>query len=157
MLPCIRNPRSSPTLPTNGQVGAPFALREFASGVKVVQSSSHSDEAVCKRISELVAPQPAGSGAAGSVAGSAADAAPLGPAAASAAAMAELEAALLASLGPSITRLEVAVSLGLPLAVAGEHLRMAEARGVVCRDDGPEGLRYWRNFFPDFADSSAAA
>lgn len=136
---------------------APFALREFASGVKVVQSLSHSDEVVCKRIGDMVAPQPAGAASASCAAGAAAGAAPLGPAAASAAAMAEGDAALLASLGPSITRLEVAVGLGVPIAVAGEHLRMAEARGVVCRDDGPEGLRYWRNFFPDFADSSAAA
>lgn len=123
----------------------------------MVQSLSHSDEVVCKRIGDMVAPQPAGAASASCAAGAAAGAAPLGPAAASAAAMAEGDAALLASLGPSITRLEVAVGLGVPIAVAGEHLRMAEARGVVCRDDGPEGLRYWRNFFPDFADSSAAA
>ncbi|KAL4422699.1 hypothetical protein ABPG75_008896 [Micractinium tetrahymenae] len=139
------------------QIRAPFALREFASGVKVVQSLSHSDEAVCKRIAEMVAPQPAGATSAAAAAAAGGAAPPLAPAAASAAAMAEGEAALLASLGPSLTRLQVAVGLGVPLAVAGEHLRMAEARGVVCRDDGPEGLRYWRNFFPDFADSSAAA
>ncbi len=66
------------------------------------------------------------------------------------------EGLLLAGLGPSITRVEVAVRLALPVPIAGEHLRMAEARGVLCRDDGPEGLRYFRNFFAD-ADLVAAA
>lgn len=33
---------------------------------------------------------------------------------------------------------------------------MAEARGVLCRDEGPEGLRFWRNFFDDFSPSAAA-
>ena len=30
-----------------------------------------------------------------------------------------------------------------------EHLAAAEARGALCRDDGPEGLRFFRNFFAD--------
>ncbi|EFN52457.1 hypothetical protein CHLNCDRAFT_12611, partial [Chlorella variabilis] len=90
------------------KIRAPYTLREFASGVKVVQAASHSDDAVCRRLAEMV---------------------------------------LLATLGPSITRTEVAVRLAMPVPVAGEHLRMAEARGVLCRDDGPEGLRYFRNFF----------
>lgn len=153
--PSASLPARPPVCP---QIRAPFALREFASGVKVIQSLSHSDEAICRRITELVAPQPARASRAGAegaagIAGAAAQSA----AVASSAAMAEGEAALLATLGPSLTRVEVAVSLGVPVAIAGEHLMMAEARGVVCRDEGPEGLRYWRNFFPDFADSSAAA
>lgn len=120
------------------KIQAPHALREFSSGVKVIQSASHSDEAICRRIAQLVAAQPASSAHASSAhaAGTPAGAA---------------EAALLCTLGPSITRLEVALSLAVPLAIAGEHLSMAEAQGVVCRDDSSEGLRYFRNFFPDFA------
>ena len=125
------------------QIRAPFALREFASGVKVVQSASHSDDAVCSRLAAMVQPQPqlqptaAGEGSA--------DAAVAGPAAVADAA----DAALLGTLGAAITRTEVAVTLGVPVAIAGEHLRMAEGRGVLCRDDGPEGLRFFRNFFSD--------
>jgi hypothetical protein len=37
-------------------------LREFASGVKVLQSSSHSEANVCKRIAELVRVKPGGVG-----------------------------------------------------------------------------------------------
>ena len=30
-----------------------------------------------------------------------------------------------------------------------DFLLTAELRGVLCRDDGPEGLRFFRNFFLD--------
>ena len=33
---------------------------------------------------------------------------------------------------------------------------MAEAAGVVCRDDGPQGLCFYRNFFADEAAATAA-
>ena len=155
-------------------MGAPLALREFASGVKVVQSASHSDDAVCRRLAEMARPRPAGevpaAGAGSSnseaaavpapvhVAGddeAAAAAATVGTAAAAAAAGAGREqqageaSELLASLGPALTRVEVAVALNVSVAVAGEHLRTAEARGVLCRDEGPHGLVYYRNFFAD--------
>ena len=38
-------------------------------------------------------------------------------------------------------------ALAISLPVAREHLLTAEIRGVLCRDDGPEGLRFYRNFF----------
>jgi ESCRT-II complex subunit VPS36 len=133
------------------QIRAPLSLREFASGVKVVQADSHSDEAICRRLAQMVQPAPT---AAAAQPRQGEEGAPGGPATSSAAAMAENDGALLAALGPSITSTEVAVGLGVPVPIAGEHLRTAEARGVLCRDDGPEGLRFFRNFF---ADASLAA
>lgn len=55
----------------------------------------------------------------------------------------------LQGLGRPLTSSDVAAALSIPLAIASEHLLAAEARGVLCRDDGPEGLRFFRNFFSD--------
>jgi hypothetical protein len=52
-----------------------------------------------------------------------------------------------AVLGPGTTRAEVAMAFGVPLPIAGEYLTGAEAAGLLCRDDGPDGLRFFRNFF----------
>lgn len=52
-------------------------------------------------------------------------------------------------LGPAVTSSDVASALTVPLPIAAEHLLTAENRGVLCRDDGPEGLRFFRNFFAD--------
>ena len=52
-------------------------------------------------------------------------------------------------LGPAVTASNVAGALTIPLAIASEHLLTAEGRGVLCRDDGPEGLRFFHNFFND--------
>lgn len=59
-------------------------------------------------------------------------------------------------LGPALTAGEVAAALHVPMPIATEHMRTAEAAGVLCRDDGPEGLRFFRNFFNDPALLSAA-
>ena len=50
-------------------------------------------------------------------------------------------------LGPGVGPAEVSVALGLPIALAQEALLVAEMQGVLCRDDGPEGLRFYWNFF----------
>ncbi len=52
-------------------------------------------------------------------------------------------------LGKSLTASDVAAALSVPLAIASEHLLAAESHGALCRDDGPEGLRFYRNFFAD--------
>ena len=52
-------------------------------------------------------------------------------------------------LGRSLTASDVAAALSVPLAIASEHLLAAESHGSLCRDDGPEGLRFYRNFFVD--------
>ena len=50
-------------------------------------------------------------------------------------------------LGPALSPSDVAQALQVPLAIAQEHLLLAEGAGMLCRDDGPEGLRFFRNFF----------
>lgn len=60
-------------------------------------------------------------------------------------------------LGPGISATDVASSMSVPLAVAAEHLVTAEGAGVLCRDDGPEGLRFFRNFFTGEGEVSVGA
>jgi ESCRT-II complex subunit VPS36 len=91
--------------------GVQLRLRQFASGVTVVQGPQHSDAQVCSRLAQLVAP-PAGGG-----------------------------------LGKGITTTDAAAALQVPLGIAAEHLLLAEARGVLVRDDSPSGLCFFRNFF----------
>lgn len=57
-------------------------------------------------------------------------------------------------LGPAVTASDVASALMIPLPIASEHLLTAENRGVLCRDDGPEGLRFFRNFLTDIATAA---
>ncbi|GBF96332.1 hypothetical protein Rsub_09402 [Raphidocelis subcapitata] len=116
------------------QLGLPLRLRRFASGVVVVQSAAHTDAALCARIGELVRGGDGGSGGSGGDGGGGA-----------------------AGLGPSLSASAVGVALGLPVTLAREALLVAEAAGVVCRDDGPEGLRFFRNFFGDPGTAAAAA
>jgi ESCRT-II complex subunit VPS36 len=40
---------------------------------------------------------------------------------------------------------DVAQHLGLTPAITKEYLLAAEARAVLCRDDAPDGLRFYRN------------
>ncbi|KAK9867588.1 hypothetical protein WJX84_011841 [Apatococcus fuscideae] len=54
-------------------------------------------------------------------------------------------------LGPALSASDVAQALHVPLAIAQEHLLLAENAGVLCRDDGPEGLRFFNNFFLEVA------
>jgi ESCRT-II complex subunit VPS36 len=109
-------------------------LRQYASGVTVVQSLDHDEAALTSKIKHLVAPRST----------------PVNPGQTSI----DLESPgspgwLLCHLGPGVAAPEVSAALGLPLALAREALLVAEAAGVVARDDGPEGLRFYRNFFPD--------
>lgn len=173
-------------LPPVPQAGLPLSLRTFGSGLVAVQSGQHSDDAVCGRIRDLTQPQalsfaqPLPSSAQQQLsltsvdggdfqqqqeqeeqAAQAARERQLGAALGSlqlrhSPSSATLAASILASLGPSITASDVARALGVATSVASEHLLLAEARGVVCRDEGPEGLRFFRNFFPTATFTSAA-
>jgi ESCRT-II complex subunit VPS36 len=40
---------------------------------------------------------------------------------------------------------------GLPPGIAREHLLSAESAGKLCRDDAPDGLRFFDNKFKAFA------
>eukprot|EP01025_Chloroclados_australasicus_P051888 TRINITY_DN6043_c0_g2_i1.p1 TRINITY_DN6043_c0_g2~~TRINITY_DN6043_c0_g2_i1.p1 ORF type:complete len:536 (-),score=76.62 TRINITY_DN6043_c0_g2_i1:243-1778(-) len=51
--------------------------------------------------------------------------------------------------GVAVTSNQVAQKMGVPVSIAQEHLLLAEKKLVLCRDDGPEGLRFFRNFFMD--------
>lgn len=53
--------------------------------------------------------------------------------------------------GPAITAAEVAAAFSVPITIAAQHLGTAESKAILCRDDGPEGLRYFRNFFEEIA------
>ncbi|CAM1511693.1 Fc.00g092060.m01.CDS01 [Cosmosporella sp. VM-42] len=48
--------------------------------------------------------------------------------------------------GRGVTAQEAAERFGWSLGVAEEELRMAEERGALCREDGLEGLKFWKNY-----------
>ena len=122
------------------QVGLPLRLRKFPSGVMVVQGAQFSDTQLCSNIEQLLQRK--------SQAGAAAAAATATP---------ELHyrpsaggsSSFVAGLGPALSAADVSAALLLPLTLAKEALLVAEAAGVLCRDDGPEGLRFFRNFFKE--------
>lgn len=51
--------------------------------------------------------------------------------------------------GRGVTAQEAAQHFGWSVGVAAEELEMAEDRGVLCREEGIEGVRFWRNHFDD--------
>lgn len=60
--------------------------------------------------------------------------------------------------GRGVTAQETAQRFGWSVGVASEELEMAEEKGVLCRDEGVEGLRFWENFIvdedtPDFSQA----
>ena len=89
----------------------------FPSGVAVIQDHSWSDDAVCSAILDV-----------------------LGNAATDA-------ATADASLGRGLSCTQYAVEASVPVAVATEQLLLAERTGFLCRDDGPTGLYFYRNWF----------
>jgi ESCRT-II complex subunit VPS36 len=107
------------------KVGVPLRLRELPSGAKVIQAASHDEDAMCKKLTELALMGTGGS----------ADAIDGG--------------CWVEDIGPGISRTEAAANLKVGLGVAGEYLEAAEERRLLCRDEGPEGTRYYRNFFFD--------
>ncbi|KAF2805642.1 Vps36-domain-containing protein [Mytilinidion resinicola] len=48
--------------------------------------------------------------------------------------------------GRGVTAQEVAERFGWSVGVASEELEMAEERGVLCREQGLDGLRFWENW-----------
>ncbi|KAK3162261.1 hypothetical protein QOZ80_1BG0087500 [Eleusine coracana subsp. coracana] len=93
------------------KVDVPVMLRKFDSGVKVIQTKTHSDEEVFARISSL----------------------------------AQKPDNLQKGISPS----DAAFTLGIAPALAKEHLQNAENKGLLCRDDSPDGLRFFINLFND--------
>ena len=50
-----------------------------------------------------------------------------------------------------VGRTEVAAALDVSLTLAQSYLEMSERNGLLCRDEGPEGLRFFENFFEHIA------
>lgn len=100
------------------QAGLPLRLRKFPSGVIVVQGSQFSDTQLCKNMEQLLQHKSQGG-----------------------------SSSVVAGLGPALSAAHVSAALMLPMTLAKEALLVAESSGVLCRDDGPEGLRFFRNFF----------
>ncbi|KAK3389353.1 EAP30/Vps36 family-domain-containing protein [Podospora didyma] len=50
------------------------------------------------------------------------------------------------AFGRGVTARDAAERFGWSIGVAEEELEMAEDRGVLCREEGIEGLRFWENF-----------
>jgi ESCRT-II complex subunit VPS36 len=133
-------------------LGLPIRLRRLPSGVLVLQSTAFSDEELCRRIQELVDydQEEAEEEEQGGVEAGEED---------------EEEEQQQrrqrggrrpttkvkvrpGALGTALFEADAARALRLPLALAREALRVAEQRGVLCRDEGgAEGLAFYRNFF----------
>lgn len=50
-------------------------------------------------------------------------------------------------LGRGLSCTQYAMEASVPVAVATEQLLLAERSGFLCRDDGPSGLYFYRNWF----------
>ncbi|CZS91326.1 hypothetical protein WAI453_003622 [Rhynchosporium graminicola] len=51
--------------------------------------------------------------------------------------------------GRGVTAQDAAERFGWSIGVAEEELEMAEERGVLCREEGVEGLKYWENWLDE--------
>ena len=112
------------------KLGLPVRLRRFKSGLLVVQRSTWNDEKTITQfqnwLEELHGPeQLAKSSQTGQL------------------------------FGRGIDAHETALKFGWSIGVATEELEMAEDQGALCREDGIEGLRFWRNYLLE-ADPAAS-
>ncbi|TVY52458.1 Vacuolar protein-sorting-associated protein 36 [Lachnellula cervina] len=102
----------------------PVRLREFKSGVLVVQASDRTDEKTIKTLlfwlSDLHSLPP------------------------------DRELSWDWQLfGRGVTAQDAAENFGWSIGVAEEELEMAEERGALCREESIEGLKYWENWIDD--------
>ena len=109
------------------QLGLPVRLRQFSSGLLVVQPRDWTDERILIQITNWLK----------SLQQSPPE---------------ESTAWDWPAFGCGVTAQEAASRFGWSLGVATEELEMAEERGVVCRDEGIEGLKFWLNFLVDEGD-----
>lgn len=105
----------------------------------MVQGAQFSDQQLCRNIEQLLQRKSqTGADTAGAI-----------PAAAAPPAAAAASSSYVPGLGPALSAADVSAALLLPLTLAKEALLVAESAGVLCRDDGPEGLRFFRNFYKE--------
>lgn len=103
------------------KLGLPVRLRTFKSGVKVVQGRDRTDETTIKALLAWLR-----------------DLHEFPP---------EREVPWdWRMFGRGVTARDVAERFGWSIGVAEEELEMAEERGVLCREEGIEGLKFWENF-----------
>jgi ESCRT-II complex subunit VPS36 len=103
------------------KLGLPVRLRTFKSGVKVVQGKDRTDETTIKALLAWLR-----------------DLHEFPP---------EREVPWdWRMFGRGVTARDVAERFGWSIGVAEEELEMAEERGVLCREEGIEGLKFWENF-----------
>ncbi|KAK1585547.1 EAP30/Vps36 family protein [Colletotrichum navitas] len=99
----------------------PVRLRKFKSGVLLVQSSERTDETTIKALVSWLD-----------------DLHEFPP---------EKELAWdWRQFGRGVTARDAAERFGWSIGVAEEELEMAEERGVLCHEDGIEGLKFWKNY-----------
>ncbi|KZL79341.1 eap30 vps36 family protein [Colletotrichum incanum] len=99
----------------------PVRLRKFKSGVLVVQSSERTDETTIKALVSWLD-----------------DLHEFPP---------EKDLAWdWRQFGRGVTARDAAERFGWSIGVAEEELEMAEEKGVLCREDGIEGLKFWKNY-----------
>jgi ESCRT-II complex subunit VPS36 len=104
------------------KLSLPVRLRRFKSGVLAVQQSDWNDDKVIARLREWLHElrnQPGG----------------------------DFDTSDGFGFGQGVTAQEAAQRFGWSIGVATEELEMAEDRGIVCREDGIEGLKFWENHF----------
>jgi ESCRT-II complex subunit VPS36 len=103
------------------KLGLPVRLRTFKSGVKVVQGRDRTDETTIKALLGWLK-----------------DLHEFPP---------EREVPWdWHKFGRGVTARDVAERFGWSIGVAEEELEMAEEKGVLCREEGIEGLKFWENF-----------
>ena len=101
----------------------PVRLKRFKSGLVVVQEVGRTDEATVERIMSWIKTFSGDTGT---------------------------ELGINGNWGSGVTPLEAAEKFGWSVGVATEELEMAEEKGVLCREVGVEGVRFWINFLvPD--------
>ena len=99
----------------------PVRLRAFKSGVLVVQGQDRTDETTIRSLTSWLA-----------------DLQAVPP---------EHEVSWdWMAFGRGITAQDAAERFGWSIGVAEEELEMAEQRGVLCREEGIEGVSFWRNY-----------
>lgn len=103
------------------KLGLPVRLRTFKSGVKVVQGRDRTDDTTIKALLSWLG-----------------DLREFPP---------EREVPWdWRTFGRGVTARDAAERFGWSIGVAEEELEMAEERGVLCREEGIEGLKFWENF-----------
>ena len=60
------------------------------------------------------------------------------------------------TFGKGVTAQEAAQRFGWSVGVATEELKMAEDNGVLCREEGVEGLKFWENWIVDLQEGDPA-